>query len=62
MTRTGMQELSLDSECLDVVGTTQHEFLHAYGIYHEQSRGDRDDYVTVNYDNIQEGRRCLIVN
>ncbi|CBY18665.1 unnamed protein product [Oikopleura dioica] len=30
-----------------------HEFMHALGINHEQTRPDRDDYITVNYDVIQ---------
>jgi astacin len=29
--------------------------MHAAGFYHEQCRTDRDDYVVVNWDNIQEG-------
>jgi hypothetical protein len=52
----GMQRLSLTSTCVNRHGTIMHEFLHAFGFYHEQSRSDRDDWIIVNYDNIQEGK------
>jgi hypothetical protein len=31
-----------------------HEFLHALGVYHEQSRSDRDDFVAIQWSNIQD--------
>ncbi|MEQ9358051.1 M12 family metallopeptidase [Coleofasciculus chthonoplastes] len=31
-----------------------HEFLHAFGVYHEQSRSDRDDFVEIRWNNIQD--------
>jgi hypothetical protein len=51
----GRQTLSLaDSGCW-YHGTVVHEFLHAVGLWHEQSRFDRDKYIKIVYDNILKG-------
>ena len=36
--------------------TIQHEFIHALGQFHVQSRPDRDQYVTIMWDNIKQGK------
>ncbi|RUS90099.1 hypothetical protein EGW08_002141, partial [Elysia chlorotica] len=47
-----MQEIGLGDSCLHPQGVIIHEILHALGLWHEQSRQDRDDYVEVLWDNI----------
>lgn len=49
------QQLSLSYPGCVYQGVIAHEFLHALGFYHEQSRADRDKYVNIHWNNIQSG-------
>ena len=50
---TGVVAISLATGCS--TGNAIHEVGHAVGLWHEQSRADRDTWVTVNWANIQSG-------
>lgn len=52
--RGGRQEIGLADGC--GFGATVHEFGHAWGLWHEQSREDRDIFVTINWANIAAGK------
>lgn len=49
----GEQAVTLNAGC--TTGNTIHEIGHAIGLWHEQSRTDRDDFVVIHYDNITSG-------
>ncbi|WP_081209971.1 M12 family metallopeptidase [Salegentibacter sediminis] len=49
----GKQNITLSSSCS--TGNTIHEIGHAVGLWHEQSRADRNNYITVHYDNVKSG-------
>jgi len=43
-------KIHLSTRC--TTGNAQHEILHALGMHHEQVREDRDDYVSILWNNI----------
>lgn len=45
----GMQVINIENWN---AGTLRHELGHCLGFWHEQSRADRDSYISVNYGNI----------
>lgn len=48
----GGQNLNLEPNCYLSNPVIWHEIAHALGVWHEQSRSDRDSNVTVNFNNI----------
>ncbi len=56
----GRQYLSkvIDNITIDsyIKGVIMHELCHALGLFHEQSRADRDSYVEILWNNIEVGK------
>jgi bone morphogenetic protein 1 len=51
----GAQAISIGKNC-DKFGIVVHELGHVVGFWHEHTRPDRDDYIKVVYENIQENQ------
>lgn len=51
----GQQTLTLGNGC-ESVGIAAHEIGHLVGLWHEQSRADRDEHVTIHWENIESGK------
>jgi hypothetical protein len=52
--RGGKQVVSIGVGCS--VGSAIHELGHVAGLWHEQSREDRDQFIRILWENIEEGR------
>lgn len=54
----GPQAISIGKNC-DKFGIVAHELGHVVGFWHEHTRPDRDQHVTIIRENIQQGKIML---
>lgn len=56
----GKQELILDYGCFNT-GILIHEIMHTLGFFHEHSRPDRDEYLNIFLENVEENKKYNFV-
>lgn len=59
--RNESQLVALTNGCISKPGAIQHELLHVIGLFHEQCRYDRDEFIDIHWDNIQESQKSNFV-
>ena len=55
----GRQDISIAPGCTSLIPV--HEIFHALGRWHEQSRPDRDNFITINLNNVSPSKLLLLV-
>ncbi len=55
----GRQDISIGDGCQDIL-IFIHEMFHALGRWHEQSRPDRNQFVTILFKNVEPGSQVLV--
>lgn len=53
------QTLSLDDRCIlaSIPGLIVHELMHTLGFYHEHQRPDRDEFVSIDLNNVEPSKQ-----